>query len=132
MKKIVLAVALLGLSGCATLNAPVSQIREGQEDALNKKYEGKTLAEVTKALGQPGSRGHWGAGEYAFMTVYPMGEEGTTIPQYKFGMIKERWKCYFFRFNKENGNKLMDVKFDSCDSMSSPSRVDWDYMAQNS
>jgi hypothetical protein len=119
----------LGLTGCATLNAPVAQIKANQEEAMTTKYKGKTIKEVYADLGNPGTQGHWGAGEYAFVALYPLGDE-PTIPQYKFGMIKGNWKCYVFRFEKEKGNQLYDVALDDCAGGRAPSRIDHDYANQ--
>lgn len=126
MRHVLLVAVSILLTSCATLNAPVAQIKPNQVDALNTKYKGKTIKEVYKDIGNPGTQGHWGAGDYAFIAMYPLGDE-PTIPQYKFGMIQNSWKCYIFRFDKENGNKLIDVNFDDCGGGYKPSRVDHEY-----
>lgn len=119
------------ISGCATLNAPVKQIKPNRENFFNTFYENKDLNYVLKDNGAPGSQGHWGAGEHSFMLVYPIGLEGE-MPTWKFNLIKKNetksLRCYIFLFDKRNGHKFSSLKEDDCFGFGNePDRVDWTY-----
>lgn len=122
--------SVLSLTGCATLSAPIKQIPTGQAQFLEKKFENRTVQNVLDTYGLPASQGHWGAGEYAFLLVYPVGTGEVATWQHNMG--KEQKQCYIFRFNHGNADKLMDVREDSCAGFGNePDRRDWDYAKTN-
>jgi hypothetical protein len=128
---ILVALCSFMLASCATMGQPITMLKPGKEETMKKNLYGKTLKQIHKGLGHPASPGHWGVGEYAFIVLYPIGDD-KSIPTWKYGMAKKSMQCYFLRFNKEKNLTLDNVEVVDCAApISNPDRVDWDFLEAN-
>lgn len=122
---------LLVFGSCATMQKQISMLKPNQEEFIRKNLFGKTLKQVHSVLGHPASPGHWGVNDYAFIVLYPIGEEGS-IATWKYGMAKKSLNCYFMRFDKADGLKLDMLEIHECAApIAQPSRVDFDFFEAN-